>query len=320
MTHKHQHHWLAQGVAVIAGAATTAQSRVNGELATRVGSGWEAALISFTTGLILLSLYACVAPNVRRGLKQVLSAVSTGGLKWWQVIGGSIGACFVATQSIVVPLMGVAIFTVATVGATTAASILVDRFGIGPQGHIHPTRHRIVAGIIAVIAIAVSVSDRFGTATFAFWGVVASLVVGAGVAFQHALNGHVSRVAQHPVTAAWWNFIVGTTVLVVLFAVQLVSGNASLRTPPTDSWWLYLGGIFGLSFIIVAARIIHVLGSLRFALGSVTGQLTGAVLFDVFAPTAGTNLSNNLLAGLALTGVAVITANQKPGRTRQLAQ
>ena len=231
----------------------------------------------------------------------------------------SIGACFVATQSIVVPLMGVAVFTVATVGATTAASILVDRSGIGPQGHIHPSTHRIVAGFIAVIAIAVSVSDRFGSATFAFWGVMASLVVGAGVAFQHALNGHVSRVAQHPVTAAWWNFIVGTSLLSVLVLVQWRAGVISFGALPTDAWWLYLGGFFGLAFIIVAAKIIHVLGSLRFALGSVTGQLIGAVLFDVLAPTAGTNLSGHLLAGVALTAVAVAVANRKPADARKQA-
>ena len=121
MTQKHQHHWVAQGIAVLAGAATTAQSRVNGELATRVGSGWEAALVSFSTGLVALTLVAAITPNVRSGLRRVLSAVRLGELQWWHVIGGSIGACFVATQSIVVPLMGVAVFTVATVGATTAA-------------------------------------------------------------------------------------------------------------------------------------------------------------------------------------------------------
>ncbi len=312
MAAPHQHHWIAQSVAVLAGAATTAQSRVNGELSLRVGSGWEAALISFSTGLVCLTVYALFAPRVRLGLSQVFAARREGSLKWWHVIGGSIGACFVATQSITVPLMGVAIFTVATVGATTAASILVDRFGVGPQGHIHPSTNRVIAGVIAVTAIAVSVSDRFGTANFALWGVVASLVVGAGVSFQHALNGHVSRVAQHPVTAAWWNFIVGTATLLIFFGVQLAAGNVEVAPLPTDVWWLYTGGVFGLAFIISAARIIHILGSLRFALGSVTGQLFGAVLFDVLAPTAGTNISSHLLAGVALTGVAVVIANRRP--------
>lgn len=297
---------------MVAGAATTAQSRVNGELSTRVGSGWEAALISFSTGLICLTVYALFAPRVREGLFKVFAATRAGGLQWWQIVGGSIGACFVATQSITVPLMGVAIFTVATVGATTAASILVDRFGVGPQGYIHPTRNRIVAGVLAVVAIGVSVSDRFGTSNFAFWGVIASLIVGAGVAFQHALNGHVSRVAEQPVTAAWWNFIVGTATLALFFVVQLALGNVQAVTLPTDTWWLYTGGIFGLGFIVSAARIIHILGSLRFALGSVTGQLIGAVLFDVFAPTAGASISSHLLAGVALTGLAVLIANRRP--------
>ena len=116
--------------------------------------------------LALQNSLADRALDLQSGMRS--AAVRLGELQWWHVIGGSIGACFVATQSIVVPLMGVAVFTVATVGATTAASILVDRSGIGPQGHIHPSSHRIVAGFIAVIAIAVSVSDRFGSATFAF--------------------------------------------------------------------------------------------------------------------------------------------------------
>lgn len=301
---------------MIAGAATTAQSRVNGELAVRVGSGWEAALISFSTGIIFLTVYALAVPAVRRGLTLVFEAVRESRLKWWHLIGGSIGASFVATQSIVVPQMGVAIFTIATVGATTAASIGVDRVGLGPQGVIHPSRNRVIAGVIAVFAIGVAVADRVGGASLNVFGVLAALAVGAGVAFQHALNGHVGRVAQQPVTAALWNFIVGTSLLATIFVIQLVLGNVVIEPLPTDAWWLYLGGLFGLSFIIAAARIIHLLGSLRFALGSVTGQLVGAVLFDIFAPTAGTDISSNLIAGLCLTAVAVVIANLKPSNLK----
>jgi transporter family-2 protein len=75
--------------------------------------------------------------------------------------------------------------------------------------------------------------------------------------------------------------------------------------------WIYLGGSIGVAFIASATWAIRKLGALRFVMGSVAGQLLGSLLIDLFAPTEGTKVSFNLVAGLAITLVAVLLANRK---------
>ncbi|MEY4348365.1 MAG: hypothetical protein RIS43_784 [Actinomycetota bacterium] len=311
-SHTHERHYFAQFLAIVVGALTTLQSRVNGELSFRLQNGIEAAAVSFSTGLILLSLYALFSRQTRQGFRNLSSALKSKQIFWWQCIGGSVGAMFVAIQSVSVPLVGVAIFTIATVGGQIASSLVVDRMGLGPQGRIHPSRNRILAAIVAVAAVAVSVSHRIEGSDFPLIAVIAALGVGAGVSVQHSFNGHVNIKAGSPVTAALMNFIVGTTVLYVIFGIGIASGHYVFEPLPAGPFYLYLGGLFGLLFIITASRVIKLLGSLRFAMGSVTGQLVGSLLLDIFVPTSGSDVSIQLLSAIAMTALAVVLANLRP--------
>ncbi len=305
------HHYFAQSIAVVVGAFTVAQSRANGELAHLLGSGVQAAIVSFSTGLLLLLVLTLISKNIRAGFFKIFSAVRNEELKLWQVLGGMVGAVFVTIQSISVPLVGVAIFTVLIVGGQTTSSLLVDKWGVSPSGVAPVTSRRVFAALFAVIGVVISVLDRFGDAQFVAAPLIASFLIGAAVSFQHAINGHVGVAAGNPVSAAVMNFITGTGLLIVIFAVQIFSGHTSLQTLPQSPWWIYLGGSIGVAFIASATWAIKKLGALRFVMGSVAGQLLGSLLIDLFAPTDGTKVSLNLVVGLAITLVAVLLANRK---------
>jgi transporter family-2 protein len=108
------------------------------------------------------------------------------------------------------------------------------------------------------------------------------------------------------------NFIVGSTLLYIVLGGGIATGHLSFSPLPSSPWYLYLGGLFGLLFIITAARVIKVLGSLRFAMGSVTGQLVGSLILDVVVPTSGSQISIQLVTAICLTAFAVILANSQP--------
>ena len=55
--------------------------------------------------------------------------VRVGRLRWCQLRGGFGGAIFVASQSVTVSTLGVAMFTVCIVAGQTGISLLVDRLG-----------------------------------------------------------------------------------------------------------------------------------------------------------------------------------------------
>jgi len=303
------HHWWAQSLAVIAGVATTLQSRVNGELAVQISSGWQAAVVSFSVGLLAVLLYAMLSSKVRNGLRNTLAAIRRKELQPWQIAGGTIGAMFVAVQSMTVPMLGVAIFTIAVVGAQTSASIVVDKWGVGPQGRIQPTIRRVIAATIAVVAIVIAVSDRIATGEITFWAIVAALIVGAAVAFQHSINGHVSRAAENPVTTAVFNFSFGAATLWLIFAILMFAGVLDWQPLPLAQLYLFSGGLLGLLFIVIAAHVIVHLGSLKFTLGSVAGQLLGAVSLDLLVPTSASVVTGQLLTGVVMTAAAVVLAN-----------
>lgn len=297
---------VAGATALAVGALTALQSRINGELASVTQSGLQAAMVSFGTGWILLSVILLARPGVRRGLVAVGQALRSGSLRWWQVVGGLLGGFFVAVQSATVPLIGVAVFTVAVVAGQVSNSIVVDRIGLGPAGRQPVTPTRVISAILAIGAVVIAVSDRLGgEVEGSTLAVVAALVAGLAIAVQQAINGRVGATARNAWTAAWVNFTLGTVMLGVALGVAWGLTEFDPGALPAGPWWLYLGGTIGVLFIAAAAWVVQRLGVLLFALLAITGQLTGALLLDWLAPAAGVTFHLTLVAGVVLAAVAV---------------
>ena len=297
---------VAGATALGVGALTALQSRVNGELASVTKSGLQAAIVSFGTGWILLTVILPASPGVRRGLASVRPSLRAGPLRWWQIIGGLLGGFFVAVQSATVPIVGVAVFTVAVVAGQVSNSIVVDRLGLGPAGRQAITPARVVSALLAVAAVAVAVSDRLGGGVAgSTLAVVAALVAGLAIAVQQAINGRVGAAARNAWTAAWVNFSFGTVMLGSVLGLAWAFTDFDPGSLPRGPWWLYIGGTIGVLFIAAATWVVQRLGVLLFALLTITGQLTGAVLLDWLAPADGVTFHVTLIVGVLLAGVAV---------------
>lgn len=297
-----------QLLAVLAGLATAAQSRVNGELSITLSNPTQAALISFSVGWLALIGISLFNSKLRTGLRRIRKAISEGRLQSWQIVGGTFGASFVAVQSFAVPLVGVALFTIAVIAAQTGNSLVVDRLGLGPA-RLGITRNRVVAAAVAVVGVLVAVANRISDTGFVLWAMFAAMAVGGLVAVQHAINGRVALAADSALAAAWLNFAFGVGALTAFNVVIWTFDNASFAPLP-EQIWLYSGGLLGVLFIVIAAKTIGAIGSLKFTLAATTGQLFGAVLFDLLVPISDTEFNLNLVIGLGLTAAAVLLANQ----------
>lgn len=296
------------------GVLTAVQSRVNGELSSVLGNGFEAALYSFSLGLIL-ALGFLALRRTRDAIRRIPEALRTGRLAWWQFLGGVAGGVFVGIQATTVPLIGVAVFTVAVVAGQSANSIVVDRIGLGPAGKQPVTAARVVSASLALIAVMVAVSGHLGTASFSLVAVLACVLIGAATSVQQAFNGTITRVTGQPTPGTLINFLVGTAVLVVIFAGAWGFAGHSPAPLGGAPWWAYLGGVVGVVFIVIAAWVVPITGVLVFAVLSVAGQLSCALLLDVIAPTGGTILGWHLILGVGLAFVAVgIAARGRMGR------
>ncbi len=293
--------------ALVAGSMLVIQSRINGGLASQLHNGLEAALISFSGGLVILTVLLVVFKPLRTGLRGVVAAVQSGQLRPWQVFGGFIGGFFVAVQSTTVPMVGVAVFTVSVVAGSSSASLIVDWIGLGPAGRQPVSARRIIAAVIAVVAVFISVSDRFGGASLSVPAIGLALLAGGLGAVQQAINARVGMAARQPVSAAWINFLGGTVILAVVLCVAGVAGTTTIAAP-TGDWWLYIGGSFGVVVVALGAWLVPKIGVLLAALLTILGQLSCALLLDLVVPTAGTSVGWHLVAGVLLTLGAALLA------------
>jgi len=300
-------------ITFIASVIITAQSSVNSELNTFTDYPLVTALINFATGLLILSAMMLISRPIRQGFFRIPSLIRAGTLRRWQLLGGLSGAFFVSTQSGLVQVIGVAIFTVAVVAGQTFAALLVDKFGIGPAGKQAVTLARVGAAILGILGVIVSVLGQGSTNEVAFGAVLVAFAAGALVATQPALNGQIANFTGQPAAAAMVNFIVGFIVLIIVFgAKQQIAPQAIIVPPmPWENPIIWLGGPFGVIFVLTAAFMAKTLGVFLFTLTSVVGQLSGAILMDVVFPTATTNITWQLLVGISMTGAAVVLESGK---------
>jgi transporter family-2 protein len=266
-------------VMLAAGGLVAVQSQINGHLAHELGTGpragFAAAVISFTTGLLVLVVAVVAQPRHRSRVGELAAAVRAGRLRRIELVGGLFGAFLVATQGLTVATIGVALFAVAITAGQSCSALLVDRIGLGPGGVQPINVPRLVAAIFAVCAVVLAsgsqLLDAFSWQVALF--TLLPFLAGAGTSVQAAINGRVSRVAD-PLVTTLNNFAVGTCGLVVAFLLSLTA-HGSLHDLP-GTWWLYLGGIIGMTFIWLSALLVHVHGVLVLGLSMIAGQVIGA--------------------------------------------
>lgn len=289
--------------AVLIGVVVAIQSRINGQLSADLNNGLAAALVSFLTGLAMVSILVFGFKRERDALYRIFSAIKSKDLVTWEVMGGVLGGFFVAAQSAVVPQIGVALFTISVVAGQTVSSLLVDKAGITPSGKQKITKPRILGAVATLIAVAIAVFPDLTNSEFRFLPLTFALIVGVFASIQQGMNGRVNVIAQRPLATAWLNFASGTVVVVIALSINLLFG-ATVDSFPSN-FWVYTGGAAGLIFVAVSAYIIKHLGVLNFVILNIAGQLVGAVIIDWIAPAKAGSLNGYLIFGTIMTIISI---------------
>ena len=231
-----------------------------------------------------------------------------------------LGGSFVAVQTQIVPLIGVAIYSVASIAGQSAISLLVDRIGLTGGGKKQITPRRVTAAFVTVFAVFISVADRLDGRDLSIAAVLLGVLAGAIVGVQRALNGQINEHSHQSFTTSLLNFAMGTTFLLILLIAVMAIGGMKLSPLPAGPWWIYTGGVIGVIYIAFTSTVVQHLGVLTFTLFSVGGQLAASLIIDLVSPTDGVSVSAYLLTGLAMTYVGVIAGGvgnsrvQKPKR------
>ena len=304
-------------LAALSGLMIALQARANGELSHRLNNGLEAALVSFGSGLIIIAVIAAFNPAIKEGIRNLRAAVANKEIAQWKLLAGALGGSFVAIQTHIVPLIGVAIYSVASIAGQTAMSLVVDRIGLTGGGKKLISKRRVAAAVLTVLAVFVSVFDRIDAKNLSLFAVVLGCIAGAVVGVQRALNGEINEHSHQSFTTSLLNFITGTSLLVILILGGVLIGKIELVPLPAGPWWIYTGGVIGVIYIAFTSTIVQHLGVLTFTLFSVGGQLVGSLVIDLISPTNGVNVSAYLVTGIVMTYLGVIAGGVSSSRVQK---
>jgi transporter family-2 protein len=304
-------------LAALSGLMIALQARANGELSQRLNNGLEAALVSFGSGLIIIAVIAVFNPAIKEGIKNLRSAVANKEIAQWKLLAGALGGSFVAIQTHIVPLIGVAIYSVASIAGQTAISLVVDRIGMTGGGKKLISRRRVAAAVLTVLAVFVSVFDRIDAKNLSLFAVVLGCIAGAVVGVQRALNGQINEHSHQSFTTSLLNFITGTSLLVILILGGVLIGKIELVPLPAGPWWMYTGGTIGVIYVAFTSTIVQHLGVLTFTLFSVGGQLVASLVIDLISPTNGVDVSAYLVTGIVMTYLGVIAGGVNSSRVQK---
>ncbi|MGO1289779.1 DMT family transporter [Brevibacterium linens] len=290
-------------VTIAAGAAMSLQGRANGLLGLVLGHAVFAALISFLVGLLCVGIALAVSARSRTSARRLVGLLRDRSLPWWMLLGGLSGGLVVIAQATTIPLMGVAMFTMAFVSGQITGGLIVDSTELPPGGRQRLNVLRILGVLIVLASLAFAAGDRLQSG-IPLWTPLLPFVSGALTSVQQAFNGHIRAATESAVVATTVNFTVGFAALVIGTVVLLMTGVAWRGFPTApDQWWILLGGAFGVVFIALTTVTVARLGVLLLSLFALFGNLVGALALDALLPIPGSEVT--LITVVSAVGVLI---------------
>src|SRR5688500_17257508 len=131
---------------ILAGAAISLQSYLNGRLGREVGSATVAAAVNNLIATVATLGIVLATGALPRAVGRVRAL---GRPPLWYFLGGFGGAALVLVSAFAAPEVGVALLTVALVCGSTGGSLPVDAAGIGPAGKRPISRYRVTGVMLA---------------------------------------------------------------------------------------------------------------------------------------------------------------------------
>jgi transporter family-2 protein len=142
---------LAVFLGIGAGCLVGMQAPINSRLGKTIGT-LPAASFSFIVGTAALVLITVI---VQGGLS-ALGGV--GRAPWWALVGGLLGAVYVATALVAVRTLGAAGLTAVVIFGQLGVSVVIDRFGLLGIAR-HPVGAQRVIGLV-LLALGVALVVR----------------------------------------------------------------------------------------------------------------------------------------------------------------
>ena len=240
------------------GALIAVMVAVIGRLAARAGRPLAVVLIH-VAGLFVMSLLM-VFRRERPTIK---------GLRPWQLSAGLVGLLTITFNSVAFGRISVSAMMALGLLGESVFSLLADHLGLLGIPARKMQKGKLLGAPLMVLGILVML-DSFDTLA-----VFVSLLAGVTVLLSRLLNGQLTRKTS-VYNATFINYAVGSLAAVALFVLE--GGQTKPLSGPAT---LYLGGLVGVSIVLVTSALGGRISSFYMTLALFVGQVAVGVLLDI---------------------------------------
>lgn len=274
----------------LAGVGLPIQTSVNTRLRKKVGSPYNASLVSFVVALLFLSaLLLITGQGLHIPLAQLLNEPA------WIWIGGICGLVFLTGNILLFSKLGGVQTVVLPVLGQILMGLIIDNFGLFYSQKTPLSAFRIAGAVMVILGVVlVSMAKENKTAseklqksestTLWIWRAF-GIFAGMLSATQIAVNGYLGKVVGSPIKASAISFTVGIIFLAIICIVlHFKNGksesfkNESAKNP----WWMWIGGILGGLYILANVYLSRIVGTGMTVIILLIGSTTGGILVDHF--------------------------------------
>ena len=274
----------------LAGVGLPIQTSVNTRLRKKVGSPYNASLVSFVVALLFLSaLLLITGQGLHIPLAQLLNEPA------WIWIGGICGLVFLTGNILFFSKLGGVQTVVLPVLGQILMGLIIDNFGLFYSQKTPLSVFRIAGAVMVILGVVlVSMAKENKTAseklqksestTLWIWRAF-GIFAGMLSATQIAVNGYLGKVVGSPIKASAISFTVGIIFLAIICIVlHFKNGksesfkNESAKNP----WWMWIGGILGGLYILANVYLSRIVGTGMTVIILLIGSTTGGILVDHF--------------------------------------
>lgn len=274
----------------LAGVGLPIQTSVNTRLRKKVGSPYNASLVSFVVALLFLSaLLLITGQGLHIPLAQLLNEPA------WIWIGGICGLVFLTGNILLFSKLGGVQTVVLPVLGQILMGLIIDNFGLFYSQKTPLSVFRIAGAVMVILGVVlVSMAKENKTAseklqksestTLWIWRAF-GIFAGMLSATQIAVNGYLGKVVGSTIKASAISFTVGIIFLAIICIVlHFKNGksesfkNESAKNP----WWMWIGGILGGLYILANVYLSRIVGTGMTVIILLIGSTTGGILVDHF--------------------------------------
>ena len=274
-------------LSLIAGLLISVMVLANGAL-TDVYGAYSATVIIHFVGLIAITIAAFIKKDKTIFLRQ----------KWFLYIGGFLGVMTVVFNNMAFGRISISAILALGLFGQSVTGLLIDQFGLWGMERFPFVKKKIIGLMIILIGIASMIDN------FQLLAVVLSFSTGITIVISRTFNAKLA-LKTSVLASSFFNYafgIIGAVIVLLILGVGERPYFGDFFSQNPERWWIYMGGLLGLSVVLLSNVIVVKISAFYFTLFLFVGQMSMGIIIDMvlMGYVAKLNIIGSILVAIGL--------------------